>query len=162
MIRMTVDRALKSTHPGRSKTPGLAAAGVELVCDFERDSFDFHDDELGDAVAAVYRKCLFPKVKHDDTDDAPVIGIYSPWRVQHTDAVFQCQPAAGPHLSLISGRDRHADAGGDQFDVPGIKRDGFIHCGNQVHAGSARRLVLGQAQVFAPGLFYNMYDNLFQ
>ena len=79
------------------------------------DLVDPLHDELGDAVAAVHRVVLGGVgVDQHDLQLAAVGGVDQAGRVDETDAVAQCQPAARQHEAGVSGRDGDGDPGRDE------------------------------------------------
>ena len=89
-----------SSRARRTKTPNSACCFIK-ICDFaDRGLQGCYQHQLCNARAALDRKGVVAEIRKDYMNFAAVIGVDRARRIEHRDAVMQCEPGARPDLAL--------------------------------------------------------------
>lgn len=93
--------------------PGMPEAPLASVCWrkcaylLPVDPVASPKDHLGNPVTAVQAKRILSEVDEPDPDLTSVIGVNGARGVDHSQAVFYCEPAPRANLKLVSRRKCH-------------------------------------------------------
>jgi len=110
-------------RPGVPKTSPAPAGLVQLIALFPPGFIDPAQNKLSHPIANFYEKRLVAAVHKNDPHFPPIIGINGARGIRNEKAVFQSQPAPGPDLKLIPGRDFYKKPCPDKSCFP--RRDLF-------------------------------------
>ena len=102
------------------------------------------NDHLGDAFAVFDLERLVGEVNEQHLHLAAVVGVDGAGAVEHGDAVFEGEAAAGTDLRLAVLGQLDEEARGHQPALAGIQGHRLGEVGPQVEAGGHRRLVCRQ------------------
>ena len=105
---------------------------------------EFGDDALGDAHVGFDSEVGIAVVDEEDVDFVSEIGVDGAGGVEHGDAVFEGEAAAGADLEFVAGGDFYSYAGGEDFFVAWFEGDGLGDAGVKVESGGGGSLVLGE------------------
>src|SRR5690606_6949657 len=112
---------------------------------------DRRNDHLGNPRSTLDDETFLPEIDEDHFHFAAIVAIDRTRRIENRDAVLRSKARARAHLRLIALRQRNGEAGRHHRAFTEGKRERFAfrQRGDQVHAGSAFRLIARQRQAFA-------------
>ena len=134
-----------------SRMPEPAGAAFGPGKGVHRDKLRFLDpgeNQLRYPVATIDRKRLSAEIEQDYPDLATIVGIDRSRCVQHANAVFECEPAPWPYLSLVSLGDGDGDPRGDELPLSSIENNLTFHCSIEINARGVFGLIMRDGKTF--------------
>ena len=119
-----------SVDAGRTESACVPVGLVQLDSGRQDNVRERRDHHLGDAVAAVHGEHIFPGVEQDHADFAAVACVDGAGRIEQGHGVFECEPAAGSYLRLVTGGQLEEKPGRDERDL--ARRGLDVHAAFQV------------------------------
>ena len=111
-----------------------AFCGVEGGDGYELGLFASGNDHLGYALSVSDGVGLAAEVDEYDAYLASIVGVDGAWGVEHGDAVFEGEAAAGAYLGFVAGGKGDAQACGYEGSLHGLELYGAVEVGAEVHA----------------------------
>src|SRR6516165_10087918 len=132
-----------SSRARRTKTPNSACCFIK-TCDFaDRGLQGCYQHQLCNARAALHRERVMAEIRKDYMNFAAVIGVDRARRIEHRDAVVQCEPRPRPDLALNPCGQREGEPGRDRGAPTRRDEDGRTggHRGEEVEPGRVRAVI---------------------
>lgn len=104
-------------------------------------------NQLGNAIAPSDSKRGLAEINQTDLDLASVVGIYSPRRIDDSDAVLDCQAGSRAYLHFKTIGQGNGKSGGKELDFSGLKHCVFSYCRRRIHARRLSGCVGGQREI---------------
>ncbi|EJW94171.1 hypothetical protein EVA_17724 [gut metagenome] len=93
-------------------------------------------NHLGDAFAILHHKVFLREVDEDNPDFTTIVGVDRSGGIEHANTFLEGQTGTGTDLGLIACGQGDGEAGGHQSALEGVKYDGLVQMGAQIHSGT--------------------------
>ena len=103
-----------------SKPPGISCGNIQCFFFLKIRPINLANDHLRQPLSSFDHKRLFSMIDKDKPNLPPIVSINGPGCVKQGNPIVKSQPAPGPDLSFIAGRNRKRNTRRDEFPFPWI------------------------------------------